>query len=320
MDKIAVLTSGGDAPGMNAAIYGLVKEANSHGIQISGFLEGYKGLINNHSQVLDLSMVKKYLNRGGTLLGSSRTENMKNNDVQKNIVKNLIDSNIDALVVIGGDGSFQGAHALSLHGFPVIAIPATIDNDIPATELSIGFRTALHNVVNTVDIIMDSANSHQHIYGIEVMGRRAMDIAIWAGLALDAEGIINSRDITIEEIINKLDESKSLGHRSQLFFIAEGIMSCFEFQEWVENNSDYKIHPLVLGHIQRGGTPIYDDRILGMAMGKYALELLIRGIDDVNLAVEQQHIIYRNLSDTISYDKTNVYPLNLNKENYFDSL
>lgn len=275
MKALGILTSGGDAPGMNAAIYGACVVAHKYGIPCYGYIDGYEGLIDNHFDVLDLSRVKPHVNKGGTFLGTSRSERFKTNHVQEMVSKRLIEDDM-GLIVIGGDGSFKGVQALRHHGVRVIGVPATIDNDIEGTELTLGFQTAVRNVVDAVDIIMQSAQSHRHIYAIEVMGRGKGYIAQVAGQALMADGIIaETEDFDINQVLEYIKTSHALDHRYQLFMIAEGAMSAQAFKEAVESHSDYQIHDLVLGHLQRGGNPVAQDRIAGNRVGQKAAQILL---------------------------------------------
>ena len=278
MKRIGVLTSGGDAPGMNAAINGIVDEARKHNIEVRGYLEGYAGLIANDYIELTPEVVKPHHHVGGTFLGTSRSEEFKKAEVQAGVAKQLKQDNVDGLVVIGGDGSYHGAYSLSKLDIQTIGIPGTIDNDIPLTELTLGFKTAIRNVVETVDIIMQSASSHKHLYCIEVMGRRAGDLARWTGRALDADGIIaEPGDFDVSLVKETIEKSQAMNKRYQLFILAEGVMSAQEFKEVVESETRYPIHPLLLGHIQRGGNPVAEDRILGLDFGEHAVVLLREG-------------------------------------------
>lgn len=290
--KIGVLTSGGDAPGMNAAINGIVDEARNHEIEVRGYLEGYNGLIDNDYIELTPENVKLHIGRGGTFLGTARSERFLKESYQKEVVERLDGENVDGLIVIGGDGSFLGAGKLSEFGLLTIGIPATIDNDIVGTELSLGFNTAVQNVVETVDDIMLSAASHQHLYAIEVMGRRTGNIAEKAGRALDADGIIATyEDFDVQEVERTIKASQDMGKRYQLFIIAEGAMPADDFRKIVERETDYEIHSLVLGHIQRGGNPIAEDRILGMDFGETAVKELLDGVTGKFLAVKDNEIV-----------------------------
>lgn len=292
MQKIGVLTSGGDAPGMNAAINGIVDEARKHEIQVRGYLEGYDGLIDNNYMKLTPKNVKPHVSSGGTFIGTARSQRFFDESIQKQVVERLQEENVSGLIIIGGDGSFIGALKLSQLGLLTIGIPATIDNDIKDTDLSLGFNTAVRNVVETVDIIMQSAASHRHLYAIEVMGRRTGDIAKKSGKALDADGIIaRYEDFDVQKINQIIKESQAMGKRYQLFIIAEGAMSADEFKKIVERETEFSIHPLILGHIQRGGNPVADDRILGMTFGKFAVTELLEGVTGKALAVKNNEII-----------------------------
>jgi len=292
MQKIGVLTSGGDAPGMNAAINGIVDEARKHEIQVRGYLEGYDGLIDNNYMELTPKNVKPHVSSGGTFIGTARSQRFFDESIQKQVVERLQEENVSGLIIIGGDGSFIGALKLSQLGLLTIGIPATIDNDIKDTDLSLGFNTAVRNVVESVDIIMQSAASHRHLYAIEVMGRRTGDIAKKSGKALDADGIIaRYEDFDVQKINQIIKESQAMGKRYQLFIIAEGAMSADEFKKIVERETEFSIHPLILGHIQRGGNPVADDRILGMTFGKFAVTELLEGVTGKALAVKNNEII-----------------------------
>jgi 6-phosphofructokinase 1 len=276
---------------MNAAINGIVDEALKHHIEIRGYLEGFDGLIDNNYIELTPANVKPHVNRGGTFLGSARSKRFMRESYQQEVVEQLRKENVNALVVIGGDGSFLGARKLSELGLLTIGIPATIDNDISGTELTLGFNTAVRNVVETVDGIMQSAASHRHLYAIEVMGRRAGDIAKKAGRALDVDGIIATHeDFKVEKIDRTIKKSQAMGKRYQLFIIAEGAMSADEFQKVVERKTKHQIHPLVLGHIQRGGNPVAEDRILGMDFGEMAVKELLEGVSGKALAIKDHQM------------------------------
>lgn len=301
MKRIGILTSGGDAPGMNAAINGIVDEARKHNIEVRGYLEGYSGLIANDYIELTPENVKPHHGRGGTFIGTSRSEEFKKPQVQAKIAKRLLEEEVEGLIVIGGDGSYRGALSLSKLGIQTIGIPGTIDNDIPLTELTLGFKTAVRNVVDTVDVIMQSAASHKHLYAIEVMGRKAGDIAEWAGRALDADGIIaNTNDFDVEKVRQTIKDSQAMGKRFQLFVIAEGVMTCEEFQEIVERETGYPIHPLMLGHIQRGGNPVAEDRILGLGFGEHAVKLILEGKSGRCTSVIDNKVTDLSLEETLA--------------------
>ena len=296
MRKIGLLTSGGDAPGMNATISGIIDEASKYNIEVRGYLEGFDGLIDNNYLKLTPRKVKPHVSSGGTFIGSARSQRFLKTEIQRQVAQRLQQEDVNGLIIIGGDGSFQGALKLSQLGLLTIGIPATIDNDIKDTELCIGFYTAIRNVVETVDIIMQSAASHRHLYAIEVMGRHSGDIARRAGKALDADGIIaDAEDFDIKTIEQAIKNSQAIGKRYQLFIIAEGVMSAEEFQKIVEKETNFSFHALRLGHIQRGGNPVADDRILGMDFGKLAVKELLQGITGKALAIRDNKIITYHL-------------------------
>ncbi len=299
MRKIGLLTSGGDAPGMNATINGIVEEARKHGIEVRGYLEGFDGLIDNQFLKLTPRKVKPHVSSGGTFIGSARSQRFLQADIQRQVVQRLYKENIYGLIIIGGDGSFRGALKLSELGLLTIGIPATIDNDVKETQICLGFNTAIRNVVETVDIIMQSAASHRHLYAIEVMGRKSGDIARRAGKALDADGIVAERgDFDAKEVEQAIKNSQAIGKRYQLFVIAEGVMSAEAFQKIMEEETNFSFHALRLGHIQRGGNPVAEDRILGMDFGALAVKELLQGVTGKALAVKDNKIFTYSLKKT----------------------
>ena len=292
MRKIAVLTSGGDAPGMNAAIRAVVRKAIHDGMEVYSVNHGFNGLISNDINKAGLGDVGDIIHRGGTSLYTARCEKFRTEEGRQRAADNLKALGIEGLVVIGGDGTYMGAAELGKLGVKTVGVPATIDNDIVGTELSLGFNTAVQNVVETVDDIMLSAASHQHLYAIEVMGRRTGNIAEKAGRALDADGIIATyEDFDVQEVERTIKASQDMGKRYQLFIIAEGAMPADDFRKIVERETDYEIHSLVLGHIQRGGNPIAEDRILGMDFGETAVKELLDGVTGKFLAVKDNEIV-----------------------------
>lgn len=275
MKPIGIITSGGDAPGMNAAIHGVCMQAAKYSIPCIGFMDGYEGLIDNQYISLTPSLTKQHVNQGGTFLGTARSERFKEEQVQEQVARRIKEQ-IQALIVIGGDGSFKGMEALMNRGIPAIGIPATIDNDIEGTAITLGYQTAVRNVVEAIDILIQSADSHRHIYAVEVMGRGEGYIARFAGQAVMADGIIATKtDFNLDTVLQQIDAAVAQGHRSQLFVIAEGAMTAHEFKELVESHSSYRIHDFVLGHLQRGGNPVAQDRISGINAGKEAIEVCI---------------------------------------------
>ncbi|GIM47111.1 ATP-dependent 6-phosphofructokinase [Collibacillus ludicampi] len=278
MKKIAVLTSGGDAPGMNAAIRAVVRSAIYRGLEVIGIKRGYTGLISGDLVPMDLGSVADIIHRGGTILYTARCEEFKTKEGQQKGLKVLREQGIEGLVVIGGDGSFRGAKALAELGVQTIGIPGTIDNDIPCTDFTIGFDTAVNTVIQAVDKIRDTATSHERTYVVEVMGRHAGDIALWAGLAAGAESIlIPEEPFDLQAIIDKLKRGVSRGKRHSIIIVAEGAGKGFEIGEEIHRATGWETRVTVLGHIQRGGSPTAFDRTLASRMGDMAVELLLKG-------------------------------------------
>lgn len=317
MKKIGILTSGGDAPGMNAVINGVVTAAKKMNIEVVGFVNGYDGLIHNETMSLPITFVKQINALGGTVLGTARSEEFMNPAVREATIQRLKDQGFSGLVVIGGDGSYKGAQAIIKLGLPVVALPGTIDNDIPMTDSTIGFKTALDNVMDSVDRIVTSAASHGHNFAIEVMGRHAGDIALWSGLALDADVIITQRDdFNAQRIVAALEASKASGKKYRLVIIAEGAMTAEEFKTQIESVSIFKIHPLLLGHIQRGGMASLDDRILGKIYGQKAVDYLVQGGSGCCMGVREQQIVIQDIDQVLSATKEMILPYAESGETY----
>ncbi|WP_103866011.1 6-phosphofructokinase [Aquimarina sp. I32.4] len=291
VENIAVLTSGGDAPGMNAAIRAVVRACSYYKVKCYGIYKGYEGLINNEIEELNARSVRNIINKGGTFLKSARSKEFRTIEGRQKAYNNLIKNNIDALVVIGGDGSFTGALKLSEEfNFPVVGIPGTIDNDINGTDYTIGYDTALNTVVEAIDKIRDTASSHNRLFLIEVMGRDAGDIALNAGIGAGAEEIlIPEENMGVERLLDSLKKSKKTGKTSSIIVVAEGDKSgknIFELGEYVEENlDDYEVRVSVLGHIQRGGPPSCFDRVLASKLGVGAVETLLEGRSEVMIGI-----------------------------------
>ena len=289
--KIAVLTSGGDAPGMNAAIRAVARSCAYYNLDCIGVYRGYQGLIENDFELLTARSVRNIINRGGTFLKSARSTEFRSKEGRKKAFQNLQNAGIDALVVIGGDGTFTGAKLLQEeHNFPVVGIPGTIDNDINGTDYCIGYDTALNTVVEAIDKIRDTASSHNRLFLVEVMGRDAGDIALNSGIGAGAEEIlIPEEDKGIEQILFSLERSRKSGKTSSIIVVAEGEKSgknIFELAEYIgENLEGYDIRVSVLGHIQRGGAPSCHDRVLSSRLGVGAIEALLRGESKVMVGI-----------------------------------
>lgn len=263
MKRIGVLTSGGDSPGMNAAIRAVVRKAIFHGLEVYGVYNGYAGLISGKIEKLELGSVGDIIHRGGTKLYTARCEEFKTLEGQKKGIEQLKKHGIEGLVVIGGDGSYMGAKKLTEHGFPCVGVPGTIDNDIPGTDFTIGFDTALNTVIDAIDKIRDTATSHERTYVIEVMGRHAGDIALWSGLAGGAESIlIPEAGFEMDDIIGRLKRGHERGKKHSIIIVAEGVGSGVEIGKRIEELTQFETRVSVLGHIQRGGSPTAFDRVL----------------------------------------------------------
>ncbi len=281
--KIAVMTSGGDAPGMNAAIRSVVRTCAYHSIECVGIYHGYDGVIQGDFRPLNARSVKGIINKGGTVLKSARSKEFRTKEGRQKAYNNLKAEGIDAWVTIGGDGTFTGALIFNQEfDFPVIGIPGTIDNDIHGTTHTLGYDTALNTVVEAIDKIRDTASSHDRLFFIEVMGRDAGHIALNAGVAGGAEEIlIPEEDLGLDRLLESLKRSKQTGKTSSIVIVAEGDKigkNVFELKEYVdEHMSYYDVRVSVLGHIQRGGSPSCFDRVLASRMGVKAVESLLEG-------------------------------------------
>nr|WP_321234897.1 6-phosphofructokinase [uncultured Psychroserpens sp.] len=281
--KIGVFTSGGDSPGMNAAIRSVVRACAFHDIKCVGIYRGYEGMIEGDFKPLDARSVKGIINKGGTVLKSARSQEFRTEEGRKKAYDKLVEAGIDAFVVIGGDGSFTGAMIFSQeYGIPVMGIPGTIDNDIFGTTHTLGYDTALNTVVEAIDKIRDTASSHNRLFFIEVMGRDVGHIALNVGVGAGAEEIlIPEEDLGLDRLVESLRRSKQSGKSSSIVVVAEGDKTgknVFELKDYVdENMSEYEVRVSVLGHMQRGGAPSCFDRVLASRMGVKAVESLISG-------------------------------------------
>ncbi|MGN8844592.1 6-phosphofructokinase [Niallia sp. Sow4_A1] len=311
--RIGVLTSGGDAPGMNAAVRAVVRKAIFHGVEVYGVIGGYAGLISGNFRKLEVGSVGDIIHRGGTFLFSARCEEFKTKEGQQKGIEQLKKHNIDGLVVIGGDGSYMGAKALTEQGYPCVGVPGTIDNDIPGTEFTIGFDTALNTVIDAIDKIRDTATSHERTFIIEVMGRNAGDIALWAGLAGGAETIlIPEEGFNLEEIVGRLKKGQERGKKHSILVVAEGVASGVEIGKLIEENTDFDTRVSVLGHMQRGGSPTAQDRVLASRLGAYAVELLVEGKGGRAVGIEKNQLVDYDIIEALARKHTidsNLYHL-----------
>ena len=303
--KIGVLTSGGDAPGMNAAVRAVVRSSVFNGIECFGIYKGYQGMIDGLIKPLNARSVNNIINKGGTILKTARCKEFYSKQGRKKAFKKINEYQIDALVVIGGDGSFTGAIKFyEEHKLPVIGIPGTIDNDIFGTSFTIGFDTAINTVVESIDKIRDTAISHNRLFFVEVMGRDAGHIALNAGIGAGAEEIlIPEEDMGLDRLLDSLKISQKSGKTSSIVMIAEGDKTgknIFEIASYVENNMpDYEVRVSVLGHIQRGGRPTCFDRVLASRMGVHAIDSLLKGSHNVMVGINNQKMVLSPLVDAV---------------------
>lgn len=279
MQRIAVLTSGGDAPGMNAAIRAVVRKSIYHGLEVIGINRGYSGFIEADMGPMNLGSVADIVHRGGTMLHSARSQEFFNAGGRARAWGNVERFNIQGLVVIGGDGSFRGAKIFhDEYGLPVVGVPGTIDNDIPGTDACIGFDTAVNTAVDAINKIRDTATSHERTFVIEVMGRESGAIALAAGLAGGAESIlIPEIPLDIEAVINKIRHGYRRGKLHSVIVVAEGAAGGMQVAREIRERAGFDTKVTILGHLQRGGTPSSMDRILASRLGAKAVELLMEG-------------------------------------------
>lgn len=303
--KIGVFTSGGDSPGMNAAIRSVVRTCAYMKVDCVGIYRGYQGLIEGDFKPMDARSVNNIINKGGTILKSARCDDFRTKEGREQAHHQLKAEGIDALVVIGGDGSFTGAMIFNQeHDFPIIGIPGTIDNDIFGTTFTLGFDTALNTVVDAIDKIRDTASSHNRLFFVEVMGRDVGHIALNAGVGAGAEEIlIPEENLGLERLLESLKRSKKSGKSSSIVIVAEGDKSgknVFELKEYVEEHLPiYDVRVSVLGHMQRGGSPSCYDRVLASRMGVKAVEALLEGKTNLMVGVRNNELILTPIEKAI---------------------
>jgi 6-phosphofructokinase 1 len=306
--SLGVLTSGGDSAGMNACIRSVVRYAIYNNIAVYGIYRGYKGLVNGEIFEMNASSVGGIINRGGTILYTARLPEFKQYDVRKKAVENLEKFGIDALVVIGGDGSFRGAHELSKDfGIKVIGVPGTIDNDIKGTDYTIGYDTAINVAMEAIDKIRDTATSHERLFIVEVMGRDAGYLANAVALASGAEDVIIPEiDPNIESTVERIIEGRKRGKTSSILVIAEGAklkMDILQLAGYIEGKTGFETRVTILGHLQRGGSPTALDRIYAARLGAYAVELLIKGETDKMVGIVSDELTSLPLEDAFEKKK-----------------
>ncbi len=295
MKTIGVLTSGGDAPGMNAAVRAVVRTAVYNGITVKGIRRGYNGLMEGDIIDLDSRAVSGIIQLGGTMLYSARSPRFKTQEGVAEAVENCKKHGIEGIVVIGGDGSFRGARDLSLAGIPCVGIPATIDNDITSTEYTIGFDTAMNTVIQMVDRLRDTCDSHERCSVVEVMGRHAGHLALRTAIGVGALAVlVPERENNLDSVIEKIKETQRMGKKHFIVMVAEGVGGVTEMAEKIEAATGIETRGTILGHVQRGGSPTLRDRLIATQMGFAAVELLKEGIGN--------RVVAYKLGEVVNYD------------------
>ena len=299
MKRLAILTSGGDCSGMNAAIRAAARTAISNNVEMIGYRKGYLGLLKNDFIPLDSRSVAGTLQRGGTFLQSARCQEFRTEEGREKALKNLISEGVEGLIVTGGDGSLNGALALDRMGFPVIGIPASIDNDIPFTDMALGVDTALNNIIYAVDCIKDTASSHDRAFIVEVMGRNSGYLASISAIATGAEyAIVPEVDFDLSEMCDQLRQRHQEGRSNALIIMAEGAGQAHELAASIKDAIGFEVRVTVLGHYQRGGAPTVFDRLLGSRFGKKSVELLLTGSKGVMVGLSC-HVIVTTLLEMV---------------------
>lgn len=299
--KIAVLTSGGDAPGMNSAVRAVVFSAHSYGIEVVGIMRGYEGLIDWETMPLGLEEVRNINSQGGTILYTSRSDRFLEEEYRKKAAENLRENNIDAVVAIGGDGTLRGAIKFKDEGVNIICIPGTIDRDVACTEYTLGFDTAANTAMEAIDKIRDSSVSHGRCSVVEVMGRKRGYIALWAGMATSADAIVlpEKWDGNFDVITDAINKRHTDGRNSYLVVVAEGVTDAPELARLIQEKTGVESRVSVLGYIQRGGQPTAKDRMYGSLMGAYAIEILTHGKSNKIVAIKNDILIDYDIAEAV---------------------
>ncbi len=304
MNSLAVLTSGGDAPGMNAAIRAVVRSALAKGMRVYGVNRGYTGLINGDFWEMDRSSVSDIIRRGGTILHTARCEEFKTVEGREKALKRLRAYNIEGLIAIGGDGTYKGADLLTKMGYPVSCIPGTIDNDLSYTDYTIGFDTAVNTVLEAINKISDTAGSHERVSVVEVMGRNCGDIALFSGLGGGAESIIiPEKNYDINSICRSILENKKKGRINNLIIVAEGVGGAQKIAEQIEDITGIEARSTTLGYTQRGGSPSGKDRGLACKFGYYAVEALSNGIFSSAIGIRNNLVFNVPIEEALKQEK-----------------
>lgn len=310
MKRIGLLTSGGDAPGMNAAIRAVVRSGIYFGMEVFGIERGYAGLIDDNIVPMEMRSVSNIVQFGGTKLRTARCLEMMTLEGQKKALDTLEKHGIEGLVVIGGDGSFRGAKVLSEYGVPTIGIPGTIDNDLEYTDYTLGFDTAVNTCLDIINKLRDTMTSHERVSVVEVMGRHCGDIALYSGIASGAEIIVVPEiAFDMENIVSRINHSRANGKHSNIIVVAEGVMSADDFAKGLQARTEYSVRPTCIGHVQRGGSPTMADRMLAAQFGNKAVRLLNDGIGNRVVGIRNNKIIDMDIIEAVSMKKTFNYEL-----------
>lgn len=308
--KIGVLTSGGDAPGMNAAIRSVVRAARYRGIEVVGIRRGYAGLIAGDTMELDVRDVSNILHAGGTMLYSARSKEFCTEEGMQKAIAVCKEQGIEGLVVIGGDGSYRGAGDLSARGIPCVGIPGTIDNDITSTDYTIGFDTCINCVVDMVDRIRDTMRSHERCSVVEVMGRHAGYVALHAGIATGATFVmVPEVPSSVVDVIKKIEEGRKLGKSNFIVIVAEGVGNAEEMSRYIQETTGIVTRATILGHVQRGGSPTSRDRVLASQYGNFAVELLAAGKSNRVVGMRKDELVDYDLHEALAMKKE--FPMDL---------
>ncbi|MBQ8532192.1 MAG: 6-phosphofructokinase [Clostridia bacterium] len=304
MKTIAVLTSGGDAPGMNAAVRAVVRTAISLGMTVKGVRRGYNGLIEGDIVDLDVRSVSDIIHRGGTVLYTARSPKFKTEEGMQQAIENCKKHGIEGIVVIGGDGSYRGARDLSLRGIPCVGVPGTIDNDISSTEYTIGFDTAMNTAMEMVDKIRDTAQSHDRCSVVEVMGRRAGYLALQCGIAVGATAImVPEIETKLSDVITKIQDTQKTGKKHFIIVVAEGIGGVEQMAKEIEEATGIETRATILGHVQRGGNPTVRDRVAATQLGYAAVKLLSKGIGNRVVGIKKDEIVDYDIYEALNMKK-----------------
>ncbi len=303
--KIAVLTSGGDAPGMNAAIRAVTRTALNRGVQVMGVYRGYNGLINGDMVEMNLRSVSDIIHRGGTMLYTARSPEFRTEEGIQKAVRTCREQGIEGVVVIGGDGSFRGAQDLTRHGMPCIGIPGTIDNDISCCEHTIGYDTALNTCMEMIDKLRDTAQSHDRCSVVEVMGRHAGYLALNVGIAVGATSIVVP-EVPFDfetDVLERMKSTSATGKKHFIIIVAEGVGHVIEMAEKIEERTGIESRATILGHVQRGGSPTLRDRVLASQMGHYAVGLLMEGKSNRVVTIQNDRILDYDIEEALQMKK-----------------